>query len=314
MAKTNSLYVVGLTCLGFICFALASAAVGIPIWGHFQSVGGGYMEETGYFGPWRVCKFLSYFREKCGTDISKFRPSVAVFASGVLASLCAVALAIYSLLSVIQIAMVASQETIVMKYKNLVLLKMILGLTACILAIISAALFAVQMDESNKNGYIITRGVSFYLQIVVVILTICLFGLTLYDVLSSRKSGGDPTMLISSDPGNSASAITINNPGFREGRRKTSFKGVSVTDASGRPYDDIKNGSVISVDTTLTSVSNSTLESVTRSPLRSSLKKPRPPGELGIRNPGFANHEGSPSMRRNGSMKKVRINVHSTDV
>ncbi|CAG9129873.1 unnamed protein product [Plutella xylostella] len=31
--------------------------------------------DQGYFGPWRVCKKLLYNREKCGSEVSKFRPS-----------------------------------------------------------------------------------------------------------------------------------------------------------------------------------------------------------------------------------------------
>lgn len=97
------------------------------------------------------------------------------------------------------------------------------------------------------------------------------------------------------------------------------FKGISVTDASGKPYAGIRNGSgsVASMSTMVTSVSNgSTVESVTRSPLRSSLKKPRPRPEntLGIQNPGYSGSGNSPPMRRNGSVKKVRIQTHSTEV
>lgn len=91
-----------------------------------------------------------------------------------------------------------------------------------------------------------------------------------------------------------------------------------MTDSSGKPYvGGATNGSVASMNTTLTSVSNgSTLEgSVTRSPLRSSLKKPKPRDGLGIQNPGYSGSSHSPnSMHRNGSVKKVRIQTHSTEV
>lgn len=105
-----------------------------------------------------------------------------------------------------------------------------------------------------------------------------------------------------------------------------------MTDSSGRPYAGssaagTNGGSVASMNTTLTSVSNgSTLDgSVTRSPLRSSLKKPRQPRAagggggaepgLGIQNPGYSGSSHSPtSMARSGSVKKVRIQTHSTEV
>lgn len=91
-----------------------------------------------------------------------------------------------------------------------------------------------------------------------------------------------------------------------------------MTDSSGKPYASGTNGqgSVLSMNTTVTSVSNgSTIDgSVTRSPLRSSLKKPRNRDGLGIQNPGFSGANHSPRMNRTGSVKKVRIQTHSTEV
>jgi hypothetical protein len=98
-----------------------------------------------------------------------------------------------------------------------------------------------------------------------------------------------------------------------------------MTSASGKPYA----GSFGSVSTAITSVSNgSTLTDGTtstimtsRGPLRSSLKKPRPrpqPGNgddfSGFQNPGFHGSSNSPRMDRKGSIKKVRIQTHSTEV
>lgn len=306
----TALYAAGLTCLGFICFALASTAVGVPIWGYFENPSGGWGADRGYFGPWKVCKQLAYNREKCGQDVSRFRPSLGIYISGILAAVSAAALGVFCVLSVIQIAMISSREKVVMKYSTLVIAKLSLTIIATLLAIVAAVLFAVQMDDTSRNGFYVTRGISFYLQIVVIILTIGLFVMAIYDVLFSRREGGDPTVPVDTSP---ATATTYNNPGFREGRPKN---GVSVTDASGKPYSGITNGSMASMSTTLTSVSNgSTVESVARSPLRSSLKKPRPPREgLGIQNPGFSGTGQSPTMNRNGSMKKVRIQTHSTEV
>ena len=152
-----------------------------------------------------------------------------------------------------------------------------------------------------------------------IILNFLLFIMALYDVIFSRRHGGDPTMPEGHDP-TGEDATTYNNPGFRE-RRTNNNSGVSVTDASGKPYvyspgssrqSTAANGSVMSMTTT-TSSNGSTAGSVTRSPLRSSLKKPRPKQDgMGIQNPGFSGH--SPTLSRNGSMKKVRIQTHSTAV
>ncbi|CAD7082776.1 unnamed protein product [Hermetia illucens] len=306
----TALYAAGLTCLGFICFALASTAVGVPIWGYYDNPTAGWDADRGYFGPWLVCKQLSYNREKCGQDVSRFRPSLGIYISGILAASSAAALGLFCILCVIQIAMISSREKFMMNYSTLVIGKLVLALIGMLLAIVATVLFAIFMDDTGRSGFRVSRGVSFYIQIIVVVLTIALFVMAGYDVLFSRRAGGDPTVPVDTSP---STATTYNNPGFRERRPKN---GVSVTDASGKPYSGITNGSMASMSTTLTSVSNgSSADTVVRSPLRSSLKKPRPPREgLGIQNPGFSGSGHSPPMNRNGSVKKVRIQTHSTEV
>lgn len=61
-----------------------------------------------------------------------------------------------------------------------------------------------------------TRGLSFYLVIVGVILTILLSVMSLYDFMFSRRSGGDPTDV---PDVSGARAITYDNPGYREGEQ-----------------------------------------------------------------------------------------------
>lgn len=92
-----------------------------------------------------------------------------------------------------------------------------------------------------------------------------------------------------------------------------------MTDASGKPYAHRDgsgvNGSMVSMNTTMTTASSNgstAASSITRSPLRSSLKKPRQKDGFGIQNPGFSGT--SPTLSRNGSVKKVRIQTHSTEV
>nr|CAD7400830.1 unnamed protein product [Timema poppensis] len=153
--------------------------------------------------------------------------------------------------------------------------------------------------------------------LLLIALDFVLFVLSLYDMLFSRRQGGNPTLSHGESSGRDAT--TFNNPGFRE----RAGRAVSVTDASGKPYatrpqsPNGANGSVASMATVTTTASSngSTAGSITRSPLRSSLKKPRPKqppeGGMGIQNPGFSGH--SPTFSRNGSVKKVRIQTHSTD-
>lgn len=296
MACNKALYSVAVVVFGFICFVIGAVAVGLPNWGYFYSLENPNFEQ-GYFGPWIMCKKMYYNREKCGDDVSKFRPSAAVHIAGVVGAIGVSVLGVFCVLSVLQLAMISSKERVGFKYTHLVMMKLALALLAALLSIAAAGLFAVQGDD---RGYYLTRGEAFYVQIVCIVINSLLFIMSLYDALFARRTGGDPT-----SPGE-PDATTINNPGFKEGR------GISMTDASGKPYSSGSNGhgsvgSVHTAATTLTALSDAS--TITRSPLRSSLKKPR---GLGIQNPGYSGH--SPTLNRNGSQKKVRIQTHSTEV
>lgn len=227
----------------------------------------------------------------------------AVYIAGVVASVGVSVLGVFCVLSVLQLAMISSKERVAFKYTHLVMMKLALALLATLLSIVAASLFAVQGDD---RGFFVTRGEAFYVQIVSIVINSILFIMSLYDALFSRRAGGDPT-----NPLGEPEGTTINNPGFKEGR------GISMTDASGKPYSTNGHGSVASMNTTATTLTGmSDASTITRSPLRSSLKKPRPregePGGLGIQNPGYSGH--SPPLNRNGSQKKVRIQTHSTEV
>lgn len=126
---SSSLYIASITAISFICFALSCAAVFLPIWGYFEDANGGFGADRGYFGPWKVCKELTYNREKCGSpeNVSRFRPSNFVFASGITIVVSTISLGIYCILSVIQIAAISSREKIVMTYSSLVMSKLILS-------------------------------------------------------------------------------------------------------------------------------------------------------------------------------------------
>lgn len=74
-------------------------------------------------------------------------------------------------------------------------------------------MFAVQTDD-RRRGFVVSRGLSFYLVVVCVVTSILLCVLSLYDLIFSRRSGGDPTEV----PDLTGSrAITYDNPGYREG-------------------------------------------------------------------------------------------------
>lgn len=103
---SSSLYK-SLTALSFVCFALSLAVVFIPIWGYFEDSGGfgGFGSDRGYFGPWNICKELTFNRQKCGSseNVSRFRPSKFVLASGVMLVISTIALGIYCILTAMQL-------------------------------------------------------------------------------------------------------------------------------------------------------------------------------------------------------------------
>lgn len=57
-----------------------------------------------------------------------------------------------------------------------------------------------------------------------IILTFILFVMSIYDLLFSRRMGGDPTMSHADPTGDNAT--TFNNPGFKE--KKSGIKGINV--------------------------------------------------------------------------------------
>ncbi|XP_055606011.1 uncharacterized protein LOC129754148 [Uranotaenia lowii] len=321
-AIAPSIYAAIVTCLGFACFALSATAVGLPVWANFRARDG--YDDQGYFGPWKLCRRLTYnYREKCGSEVSHLRPSHAVFVSGLLAMFGCIAFGIYCVLCILQIAMISSREKVLMRYTSLVFLKLFFAVVGTVLALIAAIVFGVSADNS-RGQFEVTRGVSFYVQLIVVGLAIVLTILAVLDVLLARQKDGDPTMLptISSASSGRSTPITVVNPGYRDTPRGRGIRvGISVTDSSGRPHTGSSatvSGSVQSMNTTLTSMSGASSGiSTNRTPLRSSLKKPRPPGSadtLGIQNPGFSGSNQSPRLSRNGSVKKVRIQTHDTEV
>lgn len=84
--------------------------------------------------------------------------------SGILALISCACLALFTILSVLQMAMITSRDTVVLKYKPLVILKLTLAIVAALLALCAAILFAIEIDNSNRS-FIVSRGISFYLQV-----------------------------------------------------------------------------------------------------------------------------------------------------
>ncbi|XP_029032079.1 uncharacterized protein LOC117600518 [Osmia lignaria lignaria] len=287
----------GALALSILAVVLQSAATATPTWGYFTNPDAGSAAEKGYFGPWRQCKLLLYGRERCGQGVSRFQPVLAVWVAGLAAAAASALLAILVGLAILQLAMASSAKRVLISYSTALIGKVALATLATSLAIVAASLFALQTDD-RASSFVITRGEAFYMQLAAIALNFSVLVAAVYEGIYARR-GGDPTKIrVVGDP----RATTINNPGYRE-HQPTNGGSISMTDASGKPYvGGAGNGSMASVATSGSVAS-------TASPLRSSLKKPKP---LGIHNPGFSAH--SPTLSRNGSQKKVRIQTHSTEV
>lgn len=288
----------GALALSVVALVVQSAATATPTWGYFTNPDAGTAAEKGYFGPWRQCKLLLYGREWCGQSVSRFQPVLAVWVAGLAAAAASALLAILVALAVLQLAMASSAKRVVISYSTALIGKVAFATLATALSIVAASLFALQTDD-RANSFVITRGEAFYMQLTAIALNFGVLVSAVYEGIYARR-GGDPTKIrIVTDP----RGTTINNPGYREYHQPTNGGSISMTDASGKPYvGGAGNGSTASVATSGSVAS-------TASPLRSSLKKPKP---LGIHNPGFSAH--SPTLSRNGSQKKVRIQTHSTEV
>lgn len=74
-------------------------------------------------------------------------------------------------------------------------------------------MFAIQTDDVRR-GFKVTRGLSFYLVIFGVAITIVLCVMSIYDYIFSQRPGGDPTQ---APDVTGSRAITYDNPGYREG-------------------------------------------------------------------------------------------------
>lgn len=150
--------------------------------------------------------------------IGAYRPSAdAIYVAGLLATFACIAFGLYCVLCILQIAMISSREKVVMRYTTLVVLKLLLALVGSVLALIAVIMFGVTADNS-RGQFTVTRGASFYVQLTVVVLAICLAMLAVYDLILARKPSGDPTMLPTVSGGRSgrSTPTTVVNPGYRD--------------------------------------------------------------------------------------------------
>ncbi|KAL1494898.1 hypothetical protein ABEB36_010412 [Hypothenemus hampei] len=190
--EVKPLYSTCVAVFGLICFVVGTIAVRIPIWSYLDTLECSVGDHEGYFGPWKTCKFLLFHRERCGDGVSLFQASRAVYISGVIAIFSVILLAIFCFLSVLQLIMINRKKKVIMKYSAVLLTKVVMAFGSALLAIAAVSLFATQTDD-ERNGFQITRGPAFYIEVLSIILNSFLFVMALYDMSFARREGNDPT-------------------------------------------------------------------------------------------------------------------------
>jgi uncharacterized membrane protein len=212
--------------LGIACFIVGTVALIIPQWGTFRTR---VHAERGNFGPWTMCKDIGYGNQVCGTKVSSFRPSFAVFAAGICGAVGTGALGFYCLISLFQIAMQVTKSEALAKYYFAVIAKLLCAVIAALLTIVAVCLFSVQGDDLER-GYIIESGVSFYLEVVLAIFTFILMVLTVVEfTIARRNRPHDKTGRVIKTARHqgllqSGFGTTIGTSGYRENRANTNAR------------------------------------------------------------------------------------------
>jgi hypothetical protein len=201
----NPLFATVITGLGFVCLSLSIVTVFLPYWGYFEDANRGFGSDRGHFNPWVVCKELTYDRTKCGAfgNSSRFKPSNFVLASGIMNVVAALALGIFCTIQVLALtskkafagSLVKARITLAIiagKQLHCNFTLKILSQTSFLLIFLavstlaSACLFAIQTDDFRR-GFSVTKGASFYLVIVTIVLSIALSILSILEMKSAQE-------------------------------------------------------------------------------------------------------------------------------
>ncbi|XP_057366802.1 uncharacterized protein LOC130687645 [Daphnia carinata] len=221
----------GLSAIGLV---LAIVTVISPYWGRFSNEGSPNSGDlvTGYFGLWTICKDLPQGRSFCGLNITAFNLSTWTFIAGVVAVVSVIAIGLAALLGVCLLLMLKTQERVCLPYRPAVVARLVLSALAALLSTVAIALASIRTDE--RLPYALSRGWTFYLQMLVILSEVLLTLTATYELMLSRRLGGDPTFY-SRDPSGSG-ALTYSNPSFKDDSGRPSGMG------GGRPGSGMGGG------------------------------------------------------------------------
>lgn len=112
----------------------------------------------------------------------------------------------------------------------------------------TVALAMASIQSTERLPYYLSRGWTFYLQMLVIVVEVLLSLAAGYDFILSRRLGGDPTFY-SRDPSGS-NALTYSNPSFKD----DAGRGVTAVGGNNRPGSS--NGSTTSSSSLNSTISN----------------------------------------------------------
>jgi len=220
--------------LGVLSLIITIISVAVPHWGTFGPGGQSYyqagytsQDNRGHFGPFQVCKYLTYY-SYCGAQ-TIYQPSTWIKVAGICGVATILALGLFSLFSILHVAMQLQRREIWISFKRDVFAKLVTASLA-VLANFGAVIFgAIEFSIAGRNKPIAYKiGVCYYLQIFLIFVNALL---VILSFLSNKRANKLPLNIVAR-PG---------RPSENSYDQHNGSNGVSMTTSSGVPYSNNQN-------------------------------------------------------------------------
>ncbi|CAG0915026.1 unnamed protein product [Notodromas monacha] len=283
--------------LAYLSTVLGITAVSTSYWADLYRYTPIAADYAGHFGPWKKCSSLSYNQEVCGEHTILFYPSSLVVAAGVFSAMSVALIADICILAPLHMVMLCTKQKLLVSYKHAVTAKLWFALIGGVLSAFSVLLFCLPSD-GREQGFIVRKGWSFYLEVVVLVLNVVMLVVCGLEYYLLKQLGGDPTKYNRDVEG--TKSRTIVNPGYREGQNGG---GGSAGGGGGGGRRSSSSGSSV-VSTVLTSGSVSSSRSSSSRRRRSLSSTGGGGGGSGINHAGHNHRRRSRSSSVGGSGRR----------
>lgn len=220
---------------GVFALIISIISVAVPYWGYYAPAGAAYIssgfasqDNTGNFGPFQTCKNVAYYTYCGGNDI--YKPTTWIVVAGISAIITVVCLGLFSLFAILHVAMQLQRKEIMVSYPRSIFLKGVtasIGVLTCLASVILGALeFTIGARNAPFN---VKMGVCYYLQIVLIFVSVLLVILSYYSYKKFRKNPNLLPIVPRSSSGRHQQSGSYDAQG-------TNGAGVAVTQSSGSPY------------------------------------------------------------------------------